>query len=211
MTPSEPVPVQAEPLITPEPKSLLYHLFSAETRSGRFFRPLLRWLGAITGLFALGLLAGYLLLYQPAQNELNAALLRLNQANQNVVQKDQNQQVAQADRDQALKTLQSAQADLKKAASQNSLLIVLVEVNNARVALSNKDGATAKSNIEQAQADLAKVMPYLASQDKARADVLQPRLDLVAKELVSDVPAALADLDKLASDLTDLHKKLFLQ
>jgi hypothetical protein len=194
-----------------ESKSLLYRLFSPETRVGRVTRPVLRWLAAITGLFALGLLAGYLLLYQPTQRSLDGALAQLDQASLAASQQNKSQQVALSDRNQAQAAYQKAQADLTKAASENKLLVELVDISNARVALVNKDGATAKAAIQQAQTDLSSVLPYLQSQDKTRADVLQSRLDLVAKELVSDPQATLADLDKLSADLTDLHKKLFAQ
>jgi hypothetical protein len=209
-----PEPQPAAPLYPPLPprkdkKSLLYHLFSPETRVGRVTRPVLRWLAAITGLFALGLLAGYLVLYQPTQRSLDSALAQLDQASQAASQQNKSQQVALSDRNQAQAAYEKAQADLAKAASENKLLVELVDVSNARVALVNKDGAAAKIAIQQAQTDFSSVLPYLQSQDKTRADVLQSRLDLVAKELVSDPQATLADLDKLSADLTDLHKKLF--
>jgi hypothetical protein len=211
--PLPPAPPAPEPPPFPpqRKKGLLYSLFSPETRLGRFMRPLLRWLAAITGLFALGLLAGYLLLYQPTQRDLDAALSSLDQAKQSSALQNKSQQAAVTDRNQAQQALQTAQASLTKATSANKLLVALVDISNARVALVNKDGATAKTAIEQAQTDLAAVLPFLQSQDKTRADVLQTRLDLVAKELISDPQATLSDLDKLAADLTDLHKKLFAQ
>jgi hypothetical protein len=204
----------ARPLYPPLPqksphKGALDYVFSAGTSSGRFIRSLLRWLAAIFGLFALGLLAGYLLLYQPTQNELDAAQVKLKQADQAVSQKDQSLQTAQSDRTQIQQSLQKIQADLNKASSENDILMVLVSVSNARVALVNKDGATAKTAIEQAQANLTKAQTYIESIDKTKFDVLKTRLDLTAKELVGDPQAAQTDLDKLAADLTDLRQKLF--
>ncbi len=213
--PPEPVPPDSPvepPVATPPPlqrHGVVYKTLSPETRTGRFMRPLLRWLAAIVGLFALGLLAGYLLLYQPAQKQLDSALLQLNQLNQNITQKDKSQVSAQTDRDQALKSLQQAQADLKKASSENDLLVVLSGVNSARVSLVNKDGQTAKNLIDQSQADLTRALVYIETQDKTRADLLRSRLELASKELVSDPQAALADLDRLAADLNDVRLKLF--
>ncbi len=204
----------AKPLYPPLPPkqkrgSLLELLFSSATRSGRMMRAVLRWLAAITGLFGLGLLTGYLLLYQPTQTELEAAQLQLKQANQSLLLKDQSIQTAKTDSSQVQTTLKQAQDDLKKAASENEILMVLVSVSNARVALVIKDGPTAKTAIEQAQAGLAKSQPYLESVDKTKFDVLKTRLDLAAKELISDPQAAQTDLDKLAADLTELRLKLF--
>ncbi len=190
-------------------KSVLYHLFSPETRLGRFMRPVLRWLAAITGLFALGLLAGYLLLYQPTQSALDAALEKLTTASQLVSQKEQGLASAQTGLNQAQLSVKQIQDQLAAAASENSLLIVMVDVSNARVALVEKDGAAAKTAIAQAQANLNLALPYIESQDKVLSDLLQTRLDLISKELVSDAQGAQTDLGKLSSDLTDLHKKIF--
>ncbi len=190
-------------------KSVLYHLFSPETRLGRFMRPVLRWLAAITGLFGLGLLAGYLLLYQPTQRALDAALEKLTTASQLVSQKEQGLASAQTGLNQAQLSVKQVQDQLAAAASENSLLIVMVDVSSARVALVEKDGASAKTAITQAQAALNLALPYIASQDKVLSDLLQTRLDLISKELVSDAQGAQTDLGKLSSDLTDLHKKLF--
>jgi hypothetical protein len=210
--PGPAVPTAPEAVVTPLDSSsqgVLYRILSPETRTGRIMRPTLRWLAATFGLFALGLLVGYLVFYQPTQRELDTALSVIGQANQSVSQKDKNLQTAQLDREQAVKLLQEARDGLKKASSENELLVVMVGVSNVRVALVNKDGQIAKTTIEQTQSDLNKLLPYLEGQDKTKADVLKTRLDLAAKELVSDPAAAQADLDRLASDLSDLHKKLF--
>ena len=210
--PLEPPPSRpVVPPVKPERKSggMLYWLFSPQTRAGRVLRPLLRWLAAVTGLFALGLLAGYLLLYQPTQKQLDQTVTRLAQATQAVSQKDTALLSSQTDREQALKALQTAQASLKQLSSENDLLVVLAGIQSARVALVNKDGQTAKSLLDQAQTDLAKAQPYLESQDKNRAELLPMRLSLAIKELASDPSAAQADLEKFITDLNDLRARLF--
>ncbi|MDO8970867.1 MAG: hypothetical protein Q7U74_09280, partial [Saprospiraceae bacterium] len=92
---------------------------------------------------------------------------------------------------------------------ENGLLVVMVGVANTRVALVNKNGQAAKTALEQAQADLTVIFPYISGIDPNKADLLKSRLDLAAKELVSDPTAAQTDLEKLSTDLTDLHKNLF--
>ena len=203
-----------KPLYPPLPaqkprRGLLSFLFGLDSAVGRFMRPLLRWLAAATGLFALGLLAGYILIYQPAQRELDSALLKIKQSNQSISQKDQTLQAAQSNSDQAQQNLKLVQTQLSKAANENGLLVVLVGVSNARVSLVNKDGPAAKAALEQAQADLAAIISYLTGLDQNKSELLKSRLDLASKELVSDPAAALADLDKLSADLVELHKKLF--
>jgi hypothetical protein len=199
--PAEPLPASHH--------GLGYRLFSPQTRFGRAIRSILRWLAIIAGIFGLGLFTGFLLLYQPAQRDLADARQHLNQSEQALAQRQADLEQAQAGRENALKATNKAQAELKLAANKNQLLVVMVGVNTARIALLNKDGAAAKSAIEQAQLDLAKAAPFLETQDKNRSDVLKARLDLAGKELVSDPAAALADLDKLSTDLADLNKKLF--
>ena len=190
-------------------KSLAYKLFSPETHLGRVMRPVLRWLAAISGLFALGLLAGYILLYQPTQHALDDALVRLETTQGIVDQKAQGLESAQTGLNQAQMTLAQAQAQLDAAASENSLLVVIVDVSNARVALVGKDGAAAKTAIAQAQTNLSRALPYIEKQDKVLSELLVSRLDLISKELVSDPQAAQSDLGKISSDLSDLHQKLF--
>jgi hypothetical protein len=209
----EPVPA-AKPLYPPLPpnkvrRSFFYVTLSSETRMGRFMRPLLRGLAAVTGFFALGLMAGYILIYQPTQRDLDAALVKINQTNQSISLKEQNLQAAQSNSDQAQLNVKQIQAQLSKASSENGLLVVLVGVSNARVSLVNKDGPAAKTILEQAQTDLATILPYLSSIDQNKADLLKSRLDLAVKELVSDPTAAQTDLDKLSVDLADLDKKIF--
>jgi hypothetical protein len=201
-------PSAAQELPSPR-KNLAYRLFSPETRLGRIIRPVLRWLAAIAGLFALGLLAGYILLYQPTQRELNTALSRLAETNQVVSQKNQGLETAQTGLDQAQLSLKQVQSKLDAAASENSLLIVMVEISNARVALVEKDGAAAKTAIERARSNLSLALPYIETQDKVLSDLLTSRLELSAKELVSDPQAAQSDLGKLATDLANLHQKIF--
>lgn len=204
--PSEPaaVPPTGQPR-----RSLAYRLFSPETRTGRFMRPVLRWLAAITGLFALGLLAAYFLLYQPTQKKLDATAADLAAANQTLQQREQSLQTAQSSLKDAQTALNQSQEQLTLAAGENSLLLVMVEVGAARVALVEKDGAAAKTAVAQAQANLALALPVLEKEDKLLSELLKSRLDLINKELVSDPQAAQSDLGKLAQDLAALRKKIF--
>ena len=58
--PSVTPPDPEKPKFSQRVQRVLYALFSPETRTGRIMRPVLRWLAAVTGLFALGLVVGYL-------------------------------------------------------------------------------------------------------------------------------------------------------
>lgn len=206
-TPASPIP--AKPKFSQRVHRVLYALFSPETRTGRITRPVLRWLAAITGLFALGLMVGYLALYQPVSQQKDTALLQLTMAQEQVRTGEANLKTMTADRDAVQKKLTQSEADLSKARAENDLLLVLVSVNNARVALVNKDGASAKTALDQAQLDLPRALPVLEKYDKAVADVLKSRLELASKELVIDPQAAQTDLGKLQSDLLALLATVF--
>ena len=207
--PSVTPPDPEKPKFSQRVQRVLYALFSPETRTGRIMRPVLRWLAAVTGLFALGLVVGYLVLYQPVSQQKDAALDQLNQAQDQLRTSEASLKTMTADRDAVQKKLTQSETDLSKARAENDLLLVLVSVNNARVALVNKDGASAKTALDQAQVDLPRALPVLEKYDKAVADVLKSRLELASKELVIDPQAAQADLDKLQSDLLSLHATVF--
>lgn len=214
-----PIPIEPSP---PGPQTLpnsnsfrgkvqcvLYTLFSHETRTGRILRPVLRWAGTITGLFALGLLTGYLALYQPSLRE-NADLSGQLSLTQNQLRTRESDLASRiTERDALQKKLAQSEAELSTARARNDLLWVLDDVNNARVALVNKDGVAAKNALDQAQMDLARVLPTLEKADKNMADITKSRLELASKELVIDPQAAQADLNKLQSDLVSLINRLF--
>jgi len=210
--PTTETPPQPATEPAPQPgwfKRTLHALFSPETRTGRVMRPILRWIGAFVGLTGLGIMLAYLLLVQPIQRNLSLSQKELGAAQVLLQSKDANLKTLTGERDALQKGLAQAQTDLAKAKAQNDLTLVLVEVNNARVALVNKDGVTAKTALDNALANLTKALPALQQYDKALADVLKSRLELAQKELVIDPQAAQADLDKLQSSLVDTLAKAF--
>lgn len=204
-SPAPEAPVQP----TSRTRRVLRALFSPETRTGKIMRPLLRWLGTIIGLFALGLVSAYLLLYLPTTRQKDAALWQFNQSQNMVKTLEADVKACTAERDALQKKLTQAATDLSKAQAKNDLLLVLVSINNARVALVNKDGPGAKTALDQAQVDLPRALPVLEKLDKTIADVLKSRLELASKELVIDPQAAQSDLDKLQADLLNLFATLF--
>lgn len=203
-----------EPAAEPAPqpgwfKRTLHTLLSTETNAGRVMRPILRWVGATVGLTAFGALLVYLLLFLPLKNTLDQTRMQLAQSQKIIQMRDDSLKTLGAERDAVQKNLAQVQTDLAKAKAQNDLTLVLVEVNNARVALVNKDGAAAKTALDNALANLAKALPVVQQYDKALADVLKSRLELASKELVIDPQAAQSDLDKLQSDLVATLAKAF--
>jgi hypothetical protein len=193
-----------------EPRhSIFYLLFSPQTRVGRVMRPTLRWLGAIVGLFALGALSAYLLIYKPTLSDLESAQSQLQSMQTSLAANQKELQTLRDSQSSLQKTITQGQADLKIRAAENDLLTTLSAVQQARVSLAVKDGAAAKTAIELAQASLARALPQLTSLAANRADVLKTRLDLAAKELAADPTGAQTDLEKVAADLIDIQQSLF--
>ena len=187
----------------------LNFLLGRDSRVGRIMRPFLRWTAAIVGLFALGLLAGYLLLYQPAQRSLDAATTQV--AQQKAAIGDMQAQIngLQSTLTASNQAIQAAQDSLKKAEARNSLLVLINDVANARTALAQKDGAKVMAILDQARTDFDAIQPYLAANKKELADELNGRLETVRSVLVRDPAQAQIDLDSLYNALQAANDLLF--
>ena len=188
---------------------LLHFLFSPDTRLGRFMRPFLRWTAAVVGLFALGLLVGYLLLYQPTSQQLAAARDQIGQLNDEIGRLQVDSTSLQNSLGTANQRLQTAQDDVKKAQARNNLLVVIYDIANARTSLAQKDGAKVMSSLLQAQADMQVLQPYLVANKKELADELNSRLETVRSVLVRDSQMAQSDLDNLYTALLAANDLLF--
>ena len=166
------------PETLPAKKSFLYSLFSPETRLGRFMRPFLRWIAAVTGLFALGMLAAYFVLYQPVMQERDALHLKV------------------------------ANDALVRAKTEIALVKVMKDVADTRNALDRQDGPGVMVALNQLDKDLRIFLPMIKGTDPAMASLLQNRVDLVKAELSRDPVAARSDLEMLNNSLTELEKTL---
>ncbi len=204
---------EASPAAVPKRRSWFYRFlhftFSTETRLGRIMRPFLRWTAAIVGLFALGLLAGYLLLYQPTSQQLEAAIGQISQQNAEISRLQAESISLQNTLVAANQRLQAAQADTQKAQARNNLLVVIYDVANARTYLAQKDGGQVMESIKQAQADMQALQPYLAANKKELADELSSRLETVNSVLVRDPQLAASDLNNLYEALLAANDLLF--
>jgi hypothetical protein len=187
----------------------LNFLLGPNTRVGRIMRPFLRWAAAITGLFALGLLAGYLLLFQPTQQGLDGANAQVSLQKAEVTRLQGEITVLQNSVVAANKANQAAQEGLAKAQARNNLLVLIYDVANARYYLALKDGAKVMTAIDQARTDLDTLLPYLAASKKDLADELNGRLETVRSVLVRDSQQAQVDLDSLYNALLAANGLLF--
>jgi hypothetical protein len=184
-----------------------YALLSPETHLGRFVRPVLRWTAAIIGLFALGMLATYLLLYTPAAQQLTAARAELQSAQQQAGKTNTTLAAAQKSLADLQAQYDQSKAALKKAAIRVSLLQVSNLVASARLALDNRDGASAQKALTEARTILDQVLPDVQGVDANAATQVDSRLTLVVSEL-NDPTTAQADLALLATRLSELDSAL---
>jgi len=182
-------------------KGLLYTLFSPETRTGRTLRPILRWAGYFTGIFALGVLAAYLGLYQPMLGRAEAAEQYSSSLNAELLS-------TSAELEALKPQVQKLNDDLQRARDQLSLHKVLRSVAEAQLALATRDQASARVAVEKIGSDLSTLLPLVQSKAPGLADLLKSRLDLVKTELSRDPVTARMDLEKLYSSLIELQTSL---
>lgn len=184
-------------------------LLGADSRLGRVMRTILRWTAAVVGLFALGLLAGYLLLYQPAQKGLDSANQQIGQANAEISQLQGQVTGLQNTLATANQAVQTVQDELKKAQARNNLLVVIYDIANARTYLAQKDGAKLINTLDKTSTDLDAVQPYLLTVQKSLADELKSRLETVRSVVIRDAQLAQSDLDNLYSALLAANDLIF--
>ncbi len=208
-TPSTPEPKPAETrsgpakaaTLTPEVVKPKKNLFGGDTKAGRALRAVVRTLALIVGFFALGFFTAYLLLYRPLQLESRTNTLELNQARQDLEQK-------QADLDKAGLTFlgvdaQNKQltADLEKARAQIVVVQTLNKIGDVSQKLTAKDTAAARLSLEQAKKLLDASLPQLEKLGAAQPDTLSQLFGLVSNDLSRDTNLARQDLDRLTSEL----------
>ncbi len=188
---------------------LLYQLFSPETRLGRFMRPFTRIVGVIVCLFAFGFLTAYLLLYQPRLEEINQARENVKAMTLKLNQTEGTLSAAQQFLNETNTKYEQTAAQLETEKNYNAMLRLLAEVNNARAALSIKDGASARLILQKTRNLLDDYLPVIEAHSPEMAESFDSRLKLVQNEFNRDPETALADLKVIADNLLDLEKILY--
>lgn len=193
----------------PKKPGILYHLFSPETRLGRFMRPLVRVVAIIVSLFAFGFLAAYLLLYQPRLKEMNLAQENLKAATLKLNQTEGTLTAAQKYITELNEKYEQASADLVLEKNHSSLLQLRSEINDARYALAKKDGTSARLILQNVRKLMDGYLPVIKAHSSEMAASFDTRLTLVMNEFSRDPETALADLNLLSTNLDDLEKVLY--
>lgn len=190
-------------------KRFLNWWLGPDTKIGRFNRRVLRTLAWVLGLFALGLLVGYIFFYRPVANELAKSQADLTQARQQAAEMQPKLDLVQGDlsklQDQDLQN----RLDLATAQSHISLLSVITNVQKTRISLVGSDTAGARIALTDAKTALEIIQPGINQADMKLGQSIQDRFALVEKELTGDPKTALSDLAILAGQLADAEKLLF--
>jgi hypothetical protein len=199
-------PETAEPQKEQQKHSWFYRLLDPSTRFGRFMRAALRILAAIVGLFALGLLSGYLLLYRPLLLQYDTRQLDLNTVQQSLSDTQSQLSAAQSDNSDLQSDLQRSQSDLEDAHTTIDYLVLKADLLKARLSLMQEAGGPdAMAALKDAKRDLDILLPAVNQIDPNLANLLSSRLDVVIEELIRDPTVAASELDELYTRLLDLE------
>ncbi len=186
-------------------KRFLNWWLGPNTKIGRFNRAVLRTLAWVIGLFALGVLVSYLVLYRPLQKELAQTKTDLSQAREKSAELLVNQGDSARLKDENLQ----ASLDLASANAHIQLLNVITNVQDVHIY--TVDGNTAKARIalDEAKSALEIIQPNISQTDVKLGQSIQERFTLVEKELTGNKTTVLSDLEILESQLADAQKLLF--
>ena len=178
-------------------------LFNPRTRFGRFMRGLTRVLAIIVGLFALGMLATYLLLYRPLDDQAAKLKAELAQDRQQIAQLQADLDQSRQDAARLTAANQSLGQNADQAKARQALLAALAAVNEARYHLAAGDTPAAQA----ALAGVPTGLNSLGAAPSAGVQDARSRLDLVNQELTRDPKTAASDLAILADQISTLLKQ----
>ena len=205
------IPSPSEPASTSEK--------AEKTKPGRFqriLRAVLIWLVVLALLFMAGMLTDETLRYKPLAETLSKAQSDLDQANQELsnlqAEVDRLNAANQAATDQ-INSLESdnkaLQNKLDTANTHFDLYQVLVDVTNARLALSLNDVEGAKAALANTPKLLDNLLPFITKFDPNLAKSMPQRLDLIITGLDRDIETAKIDLELFSKDLLVVDASMF--
>lgn len=211
--PEEPVSVHSRPQATEiKPPSATrrfgYNLFSRDTRSGRFFRGLLRAIALLIILAGGALLAGYLLFYQPLEDSMNQVsasatetAVDLQRSQKELEDTQASLRRAQQSEDEAVDRLEIEQARVQ-------LLRAVASLRSAETAIQVGDQAAAEQSITEAEQTLEQSQERIEQIDPESSSNLQALFTLVRNGMDRDIEVASQDLTRLINELSRLETDL---
>jgi chromosome segregation ATPase len=164
---------------------------SEPTKFQRFMRRVLIWFSVVAGAFLAGFLVFYFVLHQPKVADLTTAQEEI--------------QTLEAQLDAANTELLA----LNNADKHRTLLQVLVDTYEARLALVKEEPVEAKAALSGTAASLNEINDEIAGFDSDLGEILPQRLALIKANIDRDPETALADCDQMIADLLAVEKALY--
>ncbi|NIM95156.1 MAG: hypothetical protein GTO18_15780 [Anaerolineales bacterium] len=175
------------------------------SRTGRFFRLLLRWAVVFIVIFGLGVLATWFARVQPQQDDIDHLTAELEAAEDTIAQLTEEVNT--------LRPLVTENAELKEELATAELHIAILQVMNdvtsAQVALAQGDVVTAQAILSGTDERLEELESTLTGDQLDIVAGLHTRLALVVEEIEDDPFAASNDLEVLSNTLNALERSLF--
>ena len=177
--------------------------FGAESPFGRFMHSFIRWTVLILGIFAVGILVSYILFGMPLARQLKDATATIESLNQSLDESTNTMTALKANLESEQDLRLQAQLAVDKVEGRYEALAMTRYVQQAQIALLQKDNAAVKTALDSAEAEMDKLDLYLSSQDADLGDTILSRLSLVQKEYVSDPVTAAQDMEILLDRLAE--------
>jgi hypothetical protein len=189
----------------PPKKTFLQRLFDPATRFGRGMRAFTRGLGLVVGLYALGLLTTYILLFQPLERRYRAAQAQLAQSSAALESLQADLKLAQTSLSGAEDQRKAAADALAKTQPQVDVQRANVAVLKARLALAQKDNTAVRLALNEAETVFTALKPAVST---ASSQSLEQVLGLARSDLSRDARLADEDLQRLLSELELIQQSM---
>lgn len=190
-----------------------------KTKPGRFqriLRTVLIWFVVLALIFMAGVMTDETLRYKPLAETASKAQSELDQAHQDIsnMQAEANRlEAANQAANAQISSLEGAnkklQNELDTANAHLILLQGLVDVTDARLALSLNDVVEAKAALVDLPQLLDNLLPFITEFDPNLAKSMPQRLDLIITGLDRDIETAKIDLELFSKDLLEVEAAIF--
>jgi hypothetical protein len=172
-------------------------IFNKETRLGKLNRSIVRTIGWVVALFALGFFAVYLLLFLPLSQQYDQMSIAYN----NSLQQLKTAQVSSRATQDGSKPVQAV---LDKTKMSNDILDINNQILQIELALAQHDQQGAVYLLKKLQTSFDTFIPEVNKLDPELSSLLDARIKVIGIEISNDPKAAQADLEILIKYLQDL-------
>lgn len=169
----------------------------APSRTRRFGAMLLRWGAGLGAVFALGIIATWVVQVGPRTREITRLKADLETANRDLT-------TAQAE----LEELRPLESEFQRSEQRRLVLHALVDIARAQAALAQSDESGARQALRETSDRLAALGDSLGPAFQARIVTMRDRLQLILREINTDPFAAQSDLSVLATNLSGLEREI---